>query len=122
LRKKSQEKTSKPHPYEWIYLKYGPDRSDPYEGVYTPLESEDEGSDVACDSLYSDDQHHDYDVNPSDFVIFLFDKGIDILTFTDKNYLHDMWVEFHGGDNPCGRDCCLYGSLCLQLHCDSNFM
>ena len=68
------------------------------------------------------EEHHDYDVNPSDFVIFLFDKGIDILTFTDKNYLHDMWVEFHGGDNPCGRDCCLYGSLCLQIHCDSYFM
>ena len=103
--------------------------------LYIPLdECEDEGSDDgfdacegsddgldACESLYSEDQH-DYDVNPSDFAIFLFDKGIDILSFTDKNYLHDMWVEFHGGDNPCDRDCCLYGSLCLQLHCDSYFM
>ena len=71
----------------------------------------------ASDGVYSDDEHHDYDVNPSEFVLFLLNKGIDILYFTDKYYLHEMWVDYHDGENPCDRDCNLYGSLCLRSDC-----
>ena len=75
------------------------------------------------ESVYSDaseDQHvfydHPYD-HPEHFVVFLTNKGIDIEFFLDKDYLHKMWVEFHGGDNPCGRECDTYGSLCLRSDC-----
>jgi hypothetical protein len=37
--------------------------------------------------------------------------------FTDKYYLHEMWVDYHDGENPCDRDCNLYGSLCLRSDC-----
>ena len=93
-----------------------------YEGLYAPQEeSEDEGLDDgldACENLYSEDQHDH--VNPSDFVVFLFDKGIDINYFFDLDYLNELWVDYHGGENPYERECDLYGSLCRRSDC-TNF-
>jgi hypothetical protein len=115
LRKKTPTKPSKevkafilPHDLDVSVYSDASDAHDRDESFYSD------------ESLYLEDKHvfydHPYD-HPEHFVVFLTNKGIDIEFFLDKDYLHKMWVEFHGGDNPCGRECDTYGSLCLRSDC-----